>query len=82
MDITKCEGTNCPIKEKCFRFTAKADEYQSVFVDVPGKWVDGNESYGNLPQDYSTITSRKFICDMFWGEKSDEIYQTLQNIVK
>jgi hypothetical protein len=36
-DITMCKGTNCPLKEKCFRFTAKADEYQSYFNESPLK---------------------------------------------
>jgi len=46
-DITKCKGSvgaiNCPVKEKCYRFTAKADEYQSYFVDAPIK--DGKCEY-------------------------------------
>ena len=37
MDITKCHGVGCPIRENCFRYTAKADEYQSYFVDSPIK---------------------------------------------
>ena len=42
MDITKCHGqtgaTNCPYKENCYRFTAKADEYaQSYFIELPLK---------------------------------------------
>jgi len=41
-DITMCKGTECPVKEKCFRFTAKSDEHQSYFVDVPGK-LEGNK---------------------------------------
>lgn len=36
-DITKCHGVGCPIKEKCYRYTAKADEYQSYFVNSPIK---------------------------------------------
>jgi hypothetical protein len=37
-DITKCDGTDCPVKEKCYRFTAKSDDvYQSYFVDPPIK---------------------------------------------
>ena len=37
-DITKCSGTGCPHKEKCYRFTAPADEYgQSYFVKPPLK---------------------------------------------
>ncbi len=37
-DITKCKGTNCPLKENCFRFTAQGKTmYQSYFVEVPFK---------------------------------------------
>ena len=36
MDGTKCEGTNCPLKEKCYRYTAKANKYyQSYFTEIP-----------------------------------------------
>ena len=40
MDICKCKGQigaiNCPYKENCYRFTAKADElYQSYFIELP-----------------------------------------------
>jgi len=35
MDITKCTGTRCPHKKTCYRFTAKADKYQSYFVGTP-----------------------------------------------
>ena len=40
-DIAMCEGTNCPVKEKCHRFTAKPDQYQAYFVDAPGETKDG-----------------------------------------
>ena len=40
-DITMCKGTNCPVSTKCHRFMAKADKYQSYFVDVPGETKDG-----------------------------------------
>jgi hypothetical protein len=37
-DICKCKGTDCPLKENCYRFTAKSDDvYQSYFVDPPIK---------------------------------------------
>jgi hypothetical protein len=40
-DICKCRGTDCPHREKCYRFTAPADEYrQTYFVDPPIK-ADG-----------------------------------------
>jgi hypothetical protein len=38
MDISKCSGKDCPIKENCYRFTAKSDDvYQSYFVEPPIK---------------------------------------------
>ena len=38
MDITKCKGTNCPIKESCYRFTATENEVlQAYFVEPPIK---------------------------------------------
>lgn len=30
-DITKCTGENCPFKDRCYRFTAKADEYRQAY---------------------------------------------------
>jgi hypothetical protein len=37
-DITKCEGTECPLKETCYRFNATDNEFrQSYFVEVPYK---------------------------------------------
>ena len=35
-DITMCEGTNCPLKENCYRFNAESNDlYQSYFTEVP-----------------------------------------------
>ncbi len=49
-DITKCKGTDCPLKEQCYRYTAKDDEYQAFLVEVPYKdgkcemfWGDNQE---------------------------------------
>lgn len=49
-DITKCWGTDCPLKEQCYRYTSKADEYQTFFFEVPYKdgkcdmiWGDSQE---------------------------------------
>lgn len=36
-DITMCVGTNCPHKQKCYRYTAKPSDYQSYFVKPPIK---------------------------------------------
>ena len=32
-DISMCKEEKCPLKEKCYRYTAKPDEYQSYLVD-------------------------------------------------
>ena len=42
-DISKCEGTKCPLKETCYRFTAKSSDYQSYFAEPPIK--DGKCEY-------------------------------------
>lgn len=31
-DISKCNGVNCPIKEKCYRYTAP-DSFWQVYAD-------------------------------------------------
>lgn len=32
-DITKCEGTECPLKEKCYRFTAPTSDFRQSYYD-------------------------------------------------
>lgn len=34
-DITKCTGEGCPRKHDCYRFVAKAGDYQSWFMQHP-----------------------------------------------
>lgn len=36
-DISMCSGDGCPIKEKCYRFTAKPDEYLQSYIQPPYK---------------------------------------------
>ncbi len=57
-DITMCPGTGCPHKESCYRFTAKAGEYQSYFMESPIKegkcdyfWGENAESIWNQLKD-------------------------------
>ena len=58
-DITMCLGTDCPYKEKCYRYTAKANEYrQSWFMKAPIKdgkcdmfWGDNAEAVLNQLKD-------------------------------
>ena len=53
MDICKCNGNNCPVKEECFRFTAPASEFrQSYFLSSPIKTTED----GGLD------------CEHYWGE--------------
>ena len=64
-DITKCDGFECPVKEKCKRFNTKPDqEWQAYFLDPP-----------------YTIADNLFKCEMFWGDKQDNIMQQLMGIV-
>jgi len=34
-DITKCSGQDCPIKKKCYRYTAIDGYWQSYFFASP-----------------------------------------------
>jgi len=59
-DITKCTGKECPVKNKCYRFTAKSSDYMQSFFTIP------------------PIKEGK--CDMYWGEKSESIFNQLKDI--
>ena len=38
-DITMCKDKECPMKEKCYRFTARVNEFrQSYFAESPREW--------------------------------------------
>lgn len=63
-DISMCPGTGCPVKEKCYRFTATASEFmQSYFFEPPFEIVDN-----------------AFTCEMYWGEQADAIWKQLKDI--
>ena len=34
-DITMCQGTDCPHKEKCYRYTAKPSEFRQSYFSIP-----------------------------------------------
>ena len=36
-DITMCSWEWCPMKEKCYRYTAHKEEYQTMFIEPPTK---------------------------------------------
>lgn len=88
-DYTACEGNDCPIKEKCKRFTGtKEPLYQSWFTEIPGKWeeFDSNklrsDTHPNDPDYPKPIMSKMFSCEMFWGEAQDSIMNQLNEIMK
>ena len=61
-DITMCDGTDCPLKEQCYRYTATSSEYQSYFIKPPFKkkkcdmfWDNEIKSKTNKP----TKTTKK-----------------------
>jgi hypothetical protein len=63
-DITKCYGDDCPIKNKCYRYTAFANyDQQSYFTEIPGKTENG-----------------KFTCEMYWGVNNEAIWNQLKDI--
>jgi hypothetical protein len=60
-DISMCSGRDCPMKQNCYRFTAKASDYQSFFMNPPIK-EDGtcdyfwnNEGYHNDKKEENAI---------------------------
>ena len=55
-DICKCEGTGCPFRDSCYRFTAEANPYrQSYFMEVPLKWLDASYKLPVIPH-----------CEEYW----------------
>ena len=44
-DITMCSGKNCPIREDCYRYTAKESYYQSYFMIPPYDMTIGSCEY-------------------------------------
>lgn len=66
LDITKCTGEGCPIKNQCYRFTAEGNPlYQSWLVEIPGKWHE------------DILNKEVWECNMFWGV---ELNKTINDI--
>lgn len=34
-DISKCPGTNCPLREACYRYTSRPSEYRQAWINPP-----------------------------------------------
>lgn len=52
-DITKCIGTNCPLKSSCYRYLATDSVYQS-YADFATEF--NKKLYRN----------KDYICDNYW----------------
>lgn len=44
-DISKCNNRNCPLKEKCYRFTAPANPYRQSYADFTYDEKEGCEYF-------------------------------------
>ena len=64
-DISKCPGNGCPVKEKCYRYTAKAGVWQTWFSKEP----------------FKISKKGVFKCDMFWGLDAERLYNQIVDIV-
>lgn len=66
-DITMCWGRECPLKQNCYRYTAKPSEFrQSYFKEIPwdGKtcnyqWKDQSTSLVNRTKNLHKARKRK-----------------------
>ncbi len=44
-DITKCKGVNCPLKETCYRYTAKESEYNQTWFLANNVGIGKDEEF-------------------------------------
>jgi hypothetical protein len=41
--VTKCIGTDCPLRQRCYRYTATPSEHGQSWADFTGLWHCDNE---------------------------------------
>tara|TARA_R110002167_G_scaffold130179_1_gene313641 strand:- start:118 stop:360 length:243 start_codon:yes stop_codon:yes gene_type:complete len=77
-DITMCNGYRCNMKETCYRYKAKVNEYrQSYYAEVPHK--------DKVDEDNNTICSEYWEFDKLGGYKTGipvEVKDTSKEIKK
>lgn len=57
-DITKCKGEHfkiCPIRDKCYRYTALSSELQSYFLVAPFNLNDQCDKFMKTEDNYIKI---------------------------
>lgn len=58
-DISMCDGGSCPLRKRCYRFTAKPSEFrQSYFCNPPFRAMKALEH----KEDHE-------VCEEFWDNK-------------
>lgn len=76
-DITLCFGVNCPIKEQCYRFTARPEVYQSYFYDSPREGLTCNYFIQNTTNLVINDIDTDFSIDkpgVYFDSELNEIY--------
>lgn len=73
-DITKCHGTDCPLKKKCFRYTAPDSDQQYYFDGIPGEWYWRREVLGGF-----IFNHRDFKCSMYCERLSDRSLRKIEH---
>jgi len=59
-DITMCNDYSCPLKEKCYRYTATANEYYQMYL-TSSPWL------------YHDENGQKVIkCKYFWDNTNQD----------
>lgn len=58
-DISKCSGKDCPLKTKCYRYTAPSNEDRQAYIRE--QYREGNCEYfwNNVEHNVSFIKSQK-----------------------
>lgn len=62
-DITMCRGDGCPKKQSCYRYTAKASDYQSFFMTPPVKDGECDHYWEDEPKELMRISGSKVYID-------------------
>lgn len=57
--IVMCEGVDCPIRGKCYRYTAVPDFYKYYFIETPFKY-DFCDKFISLEEE-NDLTTKKMV---------------------
>jgi len=58
-DITMCDGIDCPIRDRCYRFRAIPDDYQHYFIKIPYEY-DYCEKFISMKEE-EDLNNKKFV---------------------